>query len=57
MNTILHYFHLSFPLEKKKIRYTNRNPWITRELKNYIKIRDELYTVHTEEKITNTRKH
>ena len=43
MNTILHYFHLSFPLENKKIRYTNRNPWITRELKNDIKKRDELY--------------
>ena len=38
MNTILHYFHLRFPLENKKIRYTNRNPWITRELKNDIKI-------------------
>ena len=31
MNTILHYVYLSFPLENKKIRYTNRNPWITRE--------------------------
>ena len=43
MNTILQYFHLSFPLEKKKVRYKNRNPWITQELKNDIKIRDELY--------------
>ena len=43
MNNILQYFHLSFPLEKKKVRYKNRNPWITQELKNDIKIRDELY--------------
>ena len=43
INTILHYFHISFPLEMKKKSYTNQNPWITRELKNDIKIRDELY--------------
>ena len=42
-NTILQYIHLGFPLEKHKIRYKNRNPWITQELKNDIKIRDELY--------------
>ena len=43
MNTIKQYFHLSFPLEKIKIRYKNRNPWITKELKSDIKIRDQLY--------------
>ena len=43
-NTILQYFHLSFPLERKQIRYKNRNPWITQELKkNDISIQDELY--------------
>ena len=43
MDTIQQYFHLSFPLAKTKIRYKNRNPWITKELQNDIKIRDELY--------------
>ena len=43
MDTILQYFLLSFPLEKKKIRYKNRNPWTTEELKSDIKIRGKLY--------------
>ena len=43
MDTILQYFLLSFPLEKKKIRYKNRNPWTTKELKSDIKIRGKLY--------------
>ena len=30
MDTIQQYFNLSFPLEKTKIRYKNRNPWITK---------------------------
>ena len=29
---------MSFPLENKKIKYANRNPWITRELKKCNKI-------------------
>ena len=43
MDTIQQYFNLSFPLEKTKIRYKNRNPWITKELISDIKIRDKLY--------------
>ena len=43
MDIIQQYFNLSFPLEKTKIRYKNRNPWITKELKCDIKIRDKLY--------------
>ena len=40
MDTIQQYFNVSFPLEKTKIRYKNRNPWITKELTSDIKIRD-----------------
>ena len=43
MDTIQQYFNLSFPLEKTKIRYKNRNLWITKELISDIKIRDKLY--------------
>ena len=43
MDTILQYFNLSFPLVKTKIRYKNRNPWITKGLKCDITIRDKLY--------------
>ena len=43
MDTIQQYFNVSFPLEKTKIRYKNRNPWITKELISDIKIRDALY--------------
>ena len=43
MDTIQPYFNLSFPLDKTKIRYKNRNPWITEELKSDNKIRDTLY--------------
>ena len=34
-----------FPIETIKLRYKNRNPWITQELKNDIKIRDRLYII------------
>ena len=43
MDTIQQYFNVSFPIEKTKIRYKNRNPWITKELISDIKIRDALY--------------
>ena len=39
MNTILHYFHISFPLEKKK----NEIHGLHGVEKNDINIRDELY--------------
>ena len=46
IDTILQYFQLSFPLEKIiRYRNRNRNPWITKELKSDIKIRDKLYTL------------
>ena len=61
MDTIPQYFQLSFPLEKKIIRYKNRNPWITKELKSEIKIRDKLYKLKkkspTPENIENVQKH
>ena len=43
MNNIIHIFNQSFPIESIKINYQNRNPWINKNLKNEIKIRDKLY--------------
>ena len=43
MNTILHYFHLSFPLENKKYGTQTEIHGFHGNLKNDIKIRDELY--------------
>ena len=63
MDTIQPYFNISIPLEKTKIRYKNRNPWITKELISDIKIRDKLYKLQkmspTPEniKIYNIQKH
>ena len=54
MDTIQQYFNLSFSLKKTKIRYKNRNLWITKELKSDIKIRDKLYKLT--KKVTNSRK-
>ena len=45
MNTILYNYQKCFPIETIKLRYKNRNPWITQELKNDIKIRDHLYII------------
>ena len=38
MNTVLHNYQTCFPIETIKLKYTNRNPWITQEIKNGIKI-------------------
>ena len=52
-------FH--FPLETIKLKYKNRNPWINKELKNDIKIRDNLYQIKrknpTSENIANYKKY
>ena len=45
MNTILYNYQKCFPIKTIKLKYTNRNPWITEELKNDIKIRDRLYII------------
>ena len=45
MTTVLHNYQTCFPIETIKLKYTNRNPWITQELKNAIKIRDRLYII------------
>ena len=52
MNTVLHYYQTCFPIETIKLKYTNRNPWITQELKNGIKIRDRLYITKKTKPIT-----
>ena len=44
-NTILQYFHLNFPSEKIKIMYKTETRRLHNNLKNDIKIRDELYTL------------
>ena len=43
INNIINIFNQSFPIESMKINYKNRNPWINKNLKNKIKIRDKLY--------------
>ena len=43
INNIINIFNQSFPIESIKIYYKNRNPWINKNLKNEIKIRDNLY--------------
>ena len=45
MNIVLHNYQTCFPIETIKLKYTNRNPWITQELKNDMKIRDRLYII------------
>ena len=43
INNIINIFNQSFPIESIKNYYKNRNPWINKNLKNGIKIRDNLY--------------
>ena len=43
INNVINIFKQSFPIESIKINYKNRNPWINKNLKNVIKIRDKLY--------------
>ena len=39
-------YKLCFPLEKIKINYKNRNPWINKTLRK--EIRDKLFVIQTE---------
>ena len=43
INNIINIFKQSCPIESIKINYKNRNPWINKNLKNEIKIRDKFY--------------
>ena len=45
-NVYLKYFDECFPLEKMKINYKNRKPWLTDSLKNSIKVKNKLYTIY-----------
>ena len=39
------YFDHCFPLQKIKINYKNRNPWISKEIKDAIKEREKLLSI------------
>ena len=39
------YFDHCFPLQKIKINYKNRNPWISKEIKDAIKERKKLLSI------------
>ena len=43
INNIINIFNQSFSIESIKIYYKNRNPWINKNLKSEIRIRDKLY--------------
>ena len=40
--TICKYHNICFPLQKIKLGYKTRKPWLTQELKNMIKIKNKL---------------
>ena len=42
-STLLKHFHRNFPKQTVKIRYNNREPWLTQGLKDSIKVKNKLY--------------
>ena len=46
MNLISETFYECFPIQLINVNYKNINPWINYKLKNYIKVRDNLYLLY-----------
>ena len=45
------YFNHCFPLEKIKIKYRNRNPWVNKDIKEDIKKRENQFLSKIQRKV------